>query len=355
MVAFSKNPLSKNQPRYSRSVRPLKTFFFNTSFLEIVFILLFFSVSLSFAQETKATSTISNAPTSAVSNDSMSVVSNDSTTVISNNSVSVVSNDSSSVTSKASTSSAASSTASADFKKAASEYADNSRFSFFIQPGISFLGFDDREKFQSAIDSIYLDYKAEAVNNAESLAVVKQDFQKVNFTFPISGGIQFQHYKDHFISSGIGFIYNRESVVLSDRNNKAFNYYYTLQAVPLFLEYRMSIPSKFITLSDKPLFSVAFRWYWMLPGTEIYSTWGKIEAERSIAGNGFGLSLGYLIASWNSIRIYGDLGLTSISVSSKEPFSSIVPDASTEKAKWDLGGIQLQIRFSWGAILIKES
>ena len=175
MVAFSKNPLSKNQPRYSRSVRPLKTFFFKTSFLEIVFILLFFSVSLSFAQETKATSTISNAPTSAVSNDSMSVVSNDS----------------SSVTSKASTSSAASSTASADFKKAASEYADNSRFSFFIQPGISFLGFDDREKFQSAIDSIFLDYKAEAVNNAESLAVVKQDFQKVNFTFPISGGIQF--------------------------------------------------------------------------------------------------------------------------------------------------------------------
>ncbi len=339
MVAFSKNPLSKNQPRYSTSVRPLKTFFFNASFLEIVFLLLFFSVSSSLAQTTTATSTISNAPTSTASNDS----------------VSVVSNDSSSVTSKASTSSAASSTASAALKKATSEYADNSRFSIFVQPGISFLGFDDREKFQSAIDSIFLDYKAEAVNNAESLAVVKQDFQKVNFTFPISGGIQFQHYKDHFISSGIGFIYNRESVVLSDRNNKAFNYYYTLQAVPLFLEYRMSIPSKFITLSDKPLFSVAFRWYWMLPGTEIYSTWGKIEAERSIAGNGFGLSLGYLIASWNSIRIYGDLGLTSISVSSKEPFSSIVPDASTEKAKWDLGGIQLQIRFSWGAILIKES
>ncbi|HQB65225.1 MAG TPA: hypothetical protein PK616_05000, partial [Fibrobacteraceae bacterium] len=248
---------------------------------------MFFSISLSFAQETKATSTISNAPTSAVSNDSMSVVSNDSTTVISNDSESVVSNDSSSVISKASTSSAASSTASADFKKAASEYADNSRFSFFIQPGISFLGFDDREKFQSAIDSIYLDYKAEAVNNAESLAVVKQDFQKVNFTFPISGGIQFQHYKDHFISSGIGFIYNRESVVLTNRNNKTFNYYYTLQAVPLFLEYRMTIPAKFITLTDKSLFSVAFRWYWMLPGTEIYSTWGKIEAERSIAGNGF--------------------------------------------------------------------
>ena len=55
MVAFSKNPLSKNQPRYSTSVRPLKTFFFNASFVEIVFLLLFFSVSSSLAQTTTAT------------------------------------------------------------------------------------------------------------------------------------------------------------------------------------------------------------------------------------------------------------------------------------------------------------
>ena len=232
---------------------------------------------------------------------------------------------------------------------------DNSRLSFFVQPGISFLGFDKREKFQTAIDSIYPDLLANAVTKAETLAVAKQDFQKVNFTFPIAAGVQFQHYKNHFISTGIGFIYNKESVILTDRVNKNYNYYYALQAVPLFLEYRLTIPSNFMTLSTESLFSIAFRWYWMLPGTEIYSSWGKIEAEKSWLGDGFGLSLGYLIASWKSIRIYGDLGLTSISVTSKEPFSEIVPDASIEKAKWDLGGLQLQIRFSWGALSFKES
>lgn len=231
---------------------------------------------------------------------------------------------------------------------------DDSRFSIFVQPGISFLGFDDRQKFQTAIDSIYVGFMGEAINQAETLAVAKQDFQKVNFTFPISGGIQIQHIKDHFISTGIGFIYNKESVILTNRDNKTFNYYYTLQAVPLFLEYRMTIPTKFITLAEKSLFSIALRWYWMLPGTEIYTSWGKIEAERSWAGQGFGVSLGYLITSWNSIKLYGDLGYTSISVSSKEPFSHIVPDESTEKAKWDLGGIQLQIRLSWGVIPIKK-
>ena len=227
---------------------------------------------------------------------------------------------------------------------------DNSRLSVFVQPAISFLSFDEREYFQKAIDTIYADFRAQAVDKEESLSVAKQNFQKVNFCFPVMGGLQYQLRRDHFLSAGIGFIYDNESVVLTDRKNKAHNYSYTIQGVPMFLEYRLAIPTSLITLSNGGLFSVALRWYWTLPGTEIYTTWGKLEAENKPWGAGFGVSLGYLIASWNGIKLYGDIGYSTISVKSKESFADIVPDGPTEKATWNVGGLQLQIRASFGLI-----
>ena len=227
---------------------------------------------------------------------------------------------------------------------------DRSRLSIFGQASISFLDFEERSYFQNAIDTIFTDFKSQAVDAEESLYVAKQNFQKVNFCFPIMGGIQYQVFNDQFISAGIGYIYDNESVVLTDRKNKAHNYSYTIQGVPMFLDYRLAIPTSLITLSNGGLFSIALRWYWTLPGTEIYTTWGKIEAENKPWGAGFGISLGYLIASWNGINLYGDIGYSSISVKSKESFADIVPDGPTEKVKWNIGGLQLQIRASLGVI-----
>lgn len=225
---------------------------------------------------------------------------------------------------------------------------DNSIVSIFVQPGLSFLSFDQREYFQDAIDTIYAEFKENSYTAAESLNVAKQDFQKVNFCFPIAGGLQVQFAQDQFISAGVGFIYDHESVVLSDKNNRSHNYDYTIQGVPLFLEYRFGIPTNFMTLSDGGLFSIAFRWYWTLPGTEIYTTWGSLKAKNSPYGAGFGFSVGYLLASWKNINIFGDIGYSSIKVESRKSFADIVPDGPTEKAKWDIGGIQVQIRVSFG-------
>lgn len=225
---------------------------------------------------------------------------------------------------------------------------DNSILSVFVQPSISFIGFTEREYFQDAIDTIYYGFKATAVNSAESLNVAKQDFQKVNFCFPITAGIQWQFQEDQFLSAGIGFIYDNESVVLTDRKSSTHSYEYTLQGIPLFLEYRLALPKNFITLSTGGLFSIAVRWYWALPGTEIYTTWGKLEAETPLWGAGFGVSLGYLFASWKNFKLYGDIGFNSISVKSNKAFSDIVPNGPEEKARWNLGGIQLQIRGSFG-------
>ena len=227
---------------------------------------------------------------------------------------------------------------------------DKSILSFFIQPSISFLGFDNRDKFQSQIDTIYKKFREDALTEAESAYVAKQDFQNVNFCFPITAGIQWQWRTGHFISAGFGFIYDNESVIVTDRKDKIHDYSYTLQGFPLYQEYRMAFSPNLISLSNASLFSIAVRWYWMLPGTEIYSSWGHIEAETKPWGNGFGVSLGYLVATWKSINIYGDIGYSRIIVQSDDPFSKVVPDTDTDKAKWDLGGLMLQFRFSFGVI-----
>ena len=230
---------------------------------------------------------------------------------------------------------------------------DKSRISLFLQPSISFLDFGERKYFQSAVDTIYSEFYSQAETHDDSVTVAKQDFQKVNFCFPVTAGIQLQLWQDHFVSAGIGFTYDNESVVLTDRKNSSHNYSYTIQGIPLFLEYRFAIPTSFLTLSSGSLFSVAVRWYWTLPGTEIYTTWGKIAAENKPYGAGFGISVGYLLASFGSFNIFGDIGYSSISVSSKRTFADIVPDGPSEKAKWNIGGLQLQIRVSFGAIGIQ--
>lgn len=225
---------------------------------------------------------------------------------------------------------------------------DNSILSVFLQPSISFISFEERKYFQEAIDTLYYGFKENAVNSAESLNVAKQDFQKVNFCFPITAGFQWQFVEDHFLSAGVGFIYDNESVVLTDRKSNTHSYEYTLQGIPFYLEYRFALPKNFITLSTGGLFSLAVRWYWVLPGTEIYTTWGKLDAETPLLGAGFGVSVGYLFATWKSFKLYGDIGFNSISVKSNKKFSDIVPNGPDEKAKWNLGGIQLQIRGSFG-------
>ena len=225
---------------------------------------------------------------------------------------------------------------------------DNSRIALFLQPGISFLSFDQREYFQDAIDTIHNEFLVQALDKKDSANVAKQDFQKVNFCFPLYGGLQFQLRQDHFVSVGAGYIYDNESVVLVDQNNRTHNYSYTIQGFPVFLEYRFAISSNLMTLAGESLFSIALRWYWTLPHTEIYTSWGKLAAETPYYGAGFGFSIGYLLFNWKSMYVFGDLGYSSISVKSKKQYADIVPEGPEEKAKWNIGGIQVQIRVSFG-------
>lgn len=230
---------------------------------------------------------------------------------------------------------------------------DSVRLSLFIQSGVSFLGFEDRDRFAQALDTMYLDYLGEALNPKDSARVKKQSFQNVNFCFPVYAGLEVMLAQGHHIALGAGYIYDKETVVLTDRLSRPHEVYYVLQAIPLFVEWRIGITPRLITLDGHERFSAMIRYWWLLSGTEIYSAWGTAKANTNVYGSGWGLALGYQLLEWKRIRIYGDLGFAVLRATSDDPWSQVVPDYSetkSAKAKWELGGIQLNLRANLGIL-----
>ncbi|GHV15610.1 hypothetical protein AGMMS49938_14250 [Fibrobacterales bacterium] len=215
---------------------------------------------------------------------------------------------------------------------------------FFISAGTQFINFTDRDKFQSQLDAKFtqdsIDYLADISDTSNAALRVlpqKQNFQKVNLSFPLTAGIFWQFNDFHSVALGASFLYDKESVVLSDKFGQISNLHYTMQAFPAFVEYRLQISPNLISLANGDYFSLFFRYYWLLPHTEIYSTWGKISAKFDPLGNGYGIFLGYRFWEWNTLSFWGELGYSSISAESNDLLFG-------ETSAWNLGGISISLR-----------
>jgi hypothetical protein len=229
------------------------------------------------------------------------------------------------------------------------EILDSTRLGLFLQTGISFLSFADRKLFTQKADSLKVGYLRNALTSEDSAKVKAQAFQMVNFCFPVSAGLDFKVSRSHYLAIGAGYLHDRESIIITDANSSPHSYYYAIQAAPLFLEWRIRISERFLTLDGKSDFQFSARWWWLLGNTEIYSSWGVLPAQNSWSGNGWSVSFGYLIGEWKSIRIHGDLGYASIQAGSEKPWSMVVPgipqsESSTDGANWSMGGLQLTLR-----------
>jgi hypothetical protein len=208
---------------------------------------------------------------------------------------------------------------------------------FFASIGIQLIDFKERSKFQGLLNAQFDKYKDDYSKDSVDYAVPqKQDFQTVNLAFPITAGIMWQFNNIHSIGLGAGFLYDKESVILKDKQSNFKNFSYTLQAFPIFIEYRLGISQNLISIKEVEHFSVLLRYYWMLPGTEIYSSWDKAEADFEPLGNGFGVSLAYCFSKWEGFEIWGEMGYLSIDVKSD--------DEKRVLDSWNLGGISILIR-----------
>jgi len=208
---------------------------------------------------------------------------------------------------------------------------------FFISAGAQFLNFEDRSKFQNLLNIKYSkyekDFKADSVGYASP---IKQDFETVNLAFPISAGIMWQFSDVHSLGLGFSFLYDNESVVITDKKNDSHNYKYTLQAFPIFVEYRLLISPDLLSLKDNDYFSLFLRYYWLLPPTKIKSSWGNAKADFEPLGSGYGIFLGYRFWEWAGLSVFGEMGF--LSLDAKSSAKDGILDS------WNLGGISLLIR-----------
>ncbi|MCL1967215.1 MAG: hypothetical protein FWF67_04980 [Fibromonadales bacterium] len=207
----------------------------------------------------------------------------------------------------------------------------------FASTGVQLINFKERSKFQDLLNLQFNKYVADyKKDSAGHVMPQKQDFQTVNLAFPIMAGIMWQFNNMHAIGLGAGFLYDKESVIIKDKQAEFKNLSYTLQAFPLFVEYRVGIPPNLILIKDVDYFSVILRYYWMLPHTEIYSSWDDAKADFEPFGNGYGISLAYCFSKWERVEIWGEMGYLNIDVKSSDEKSAL--------DSWNLGGISILVR-----------
>jgi len=229
---------------------------------------------------------------------------------------------------------------------------DSISVGIFAQSGVTFLAFASRNRFEYALDTLFQEYLSQAVAAKDSLLVKKQALQKVNFCFPLFAGLDVMITQNNHVALGAGYIYDREAAIIVDHNSNPHEFFYTLQAVPMFLEWRIGISPRLITLDGIERFSATVRWWWLLSGTEIYSNLGEIRNSPQFQGNGWSVSLGYQILEWKQLRLYGDLGYASLQAKSNHPWTNVVSPSDSlsnpDHAAWGLGGIQLNLRATFG-------
>jgi len=210
---------------------------------------------------------------------------------------------------------------------------------FFISAGAQFITFKEGSKFQTLLVSKFKEYEDDYKTYKDSgdyTLPIKQDFETVNLSFPISAGITWLFSDVHSLGLGVGFLYDNESVILTDKEGEIHNFKYTLQTFPIFLEYRLLISPKLISLKNNDYFSLFLRYYWLLPPTGINSSWGKAKADFEPLGNGYGIFLGYRFWEWGRFSVFGDMGF--LSIDAKSSSENRILDS------WNLGGISILIR-----------
>ena len=210
---------------------------------------------------------------------------------------------------------------------------------FFISVGAQFITFKEGSKFRDSLNTKFKEYDDDYKTNKDSgnyTQPIKQDFETVNLFFPISAGIIWQFNDVHSLGLGAGFLYDNESVILTDKEGTIHHFEYIIKAFPVFAEYRLLISPKLISLKDNDYFSIFLRYYWLLPPTGINSSWGKAKADFDPLGNGYGIFLGYRFWEWGRLSIFGDMGF--LSINAKSSAENAILDS------WNLGGISILIR-----------
>lgn len=221
---------------------------------------------------------------------------------------------------------------------------------YWLASGLQFVSFEERKYFQIALDSAYSALASDALSGTNLTSPQQQDYQNVNLALPIEFGIWYRISKNTQIgSSGLWFLH-KMSAVLTDKEGRSRAYTYHLQNRVLRLSLKTKISPNIFTVDGVQNLSVGMSVAHILPGTEIYTENGVLEADWKSPNLGWNLFLGYDFNQISSFILGGEMGFSSLVVESQKKWTNILPKSSVPNgnAKWSLGGIFIRIHISLG-------
>jgi hypothetical protein len=228
---------------------------------------------------------------------------------------------------------------------------DSGRVALFLQSGLRFVNFKNRNLFENEADYWLLEQRRLATTGTDSLRISRQAYENVNYAFPIAMGLTYRPFLNHYFSFSLGIMHTKESITVSDRQGKESEMFYTLQTIPLAIEYRRLISPNFLSINQGSDFSIMIRWFWFPANSEIYTQDAVLKASSELLGQGWGLALGYDFYEWRNFRFSGDLGFQSTRLESNQSWKTILPGTGPEtKAAWNTGGLNLNIRVSYNLL-----
>ena len=208
--------------------------------------------------------------------------------------------------------------------------------------GYYFINFGDRYRMENEYDyELNILRQAADADSTSSGLEKAQEFEKVNFAFPVT--LAFRYHPDTSYSLGVGMKYfgHTQEAILKDKDTNNIPIEYSLDAYTVFIEYRSLVSQELITLRNGVRFSYGIKYYWAMPFSHVAFSDKKIYSEFDPMGNGFSFHLGYTIRWFGRYQFNGELEYSRVNMQGEFPWSSILKSesGSSEKASWGVGGI----------------
>jgi hypothetical protein len=198
--------------------------------------------------------------------------------------------------------------------------------------GVDFLDFDAKDAFKAALTARTL---------KDSLKTL-QDFEPVHLAFPIGiqAAIPVSGYLD-VVAKTHSYWY-KQSAVLGDKNSRhAGDEWYAVQGNLAGLGLRVYVPPSFLSVTGGLGLYAQGVLYWNVGGTEIYTPYGRAQADFDPAGSGYELVFGMQHALTGPWQLNGSLGFLQQTFTSQDPWSNIIVRATPAgDAHWGSSAIQ---------------
>jgi hypothetical protein len=242
---------------------------------------------------------------------------------------------------------------------------------FGLQIGAQFIDFEEKLLFEQDLETFIQKRHVEDSARADKLndstrslqinnSRVLQPFDQVMIAFPagIILGIPLARHLDINLST-LSFWKKQEAIIETHAPDtvmsvsedtipgelKNISRTYVIQSNLAGLGFKLYVPLNFLYIEDSRSVYVSYIHLWNMGGSEIYASEGNSYSGFPLSGIGYEISLGFQLRTWKQIAILGNMGVTKLTFSSSDPWSSILLQDLDEPMEWTLTSLKFNFQF----------